>query len=125
LLQVIASVATAIWRMRTKLEGQASAELPAELRHMPRHVQAAWDALAAGDIEIQDPTGQRYVPGMAVQPVTYSPDSSVPPNTIVETLQPAVFWKDILIQRADVILASPADEPGFPAQSIQQEETSK
>ena len=123
LLHVIASVATAVWRMKTKLEAESKAELPAELRHLPRHVQAAWDALTSGEIEIRDHKGDRYDPGMAVHPVTYSPDSSVPPNTIVETLKPTVFWKDVLIQRADVILASPADEPGLQAQ--QQEETSK
>jgi hypothetical protein len=110
LLRTIAVVATALWRIRAKLAAQPVVELPSELRHLPRHIQAAWDALTSGDIEIQDPRGQRYVPGMAVNPVTYSPEPSVLPNTIIETLKPAVFWRGALIQRADVILASPADE---------------
>jgi hypothetical protein len=112
LLQVIAAVATAIWRMRTKLEGQASAELPSALRHVPRHVQAAWDALAAGDIEVQDPTGQRYVPGMAVNPITFQPMEGVGVEVIHETIKPSVFYKDVLIQWADVIVARPLDENG-------------
>jgi hypothetical protein len=108
-LKTIAAVATALWRVRTKLEAESKVVLPSELRHLPRHIESAWDALAAGGFEVQDHKGQLYVPGMAVNPVTYTPDPSVPPNTIVESLKPSLFWKDLLIQRADVILAAPAD----------------
>jgi hypothetical protein len=110
LLRTLASATTALWRVRAKLTGEPKVELPAALRLLPRHVEAAWDALEAGGITVQDPRGQRYDPGLAVNPVTYIPDASVPPNTIVETLKPSVFWKDVLIQRADVILASPAEK---------------
>jgi hypothetical protein len=123
-LQTLAAVATALWRVRTKLGTESSAKLPSELRHLPRHVEAAWDAMASGGFEIQDPRGQRYVPGMAVNPVTYSPEPSIPPNTIVETLKPTVFWKDILIQRADVILASPADGSASHPGSVEPSPTS-
>ena len=81
---------------------------------MPRHIQAAWDALAAGDIEIQDPTGQRYVPGMAVNPITFQPMEGVGTEVIHETIKPSVFYKDTLIQRADVIVARPLDEKDMP-----------
>jgi len=109
LLKTVAAVATALWRVRTKLEAESKAELPSELRHLPRHIESAWDALASGGFEVQDHKGELCVPGMAVNPVTYTPDPSVPPNTIVESLKPTLFWKDRLIQRADVILAAPAD----------------
>ena len=108
-LKTIAAVATALWRVRTKLEAEFKVELPSELRHLPRHIESAWDALASGGFEVQDHKGQLYVPGMAVNPVTYAPVPSVPPNGIVEALKPTLFWKDLLIQRADVILAAPAD----------------
>ena len=108
-LKTVAAIATALWRVRTKLETENKVELPSELRHLPRHVQSAWDALTSGGFEVQDHKGQLYVPGMAVNPVTYAPVPSVPPNTIVEALKPTLFWKDLLIQRADVILAAPAD----------------
>ncbi len=114
LLKVVAAVATAIWRARAKLENQAGVELPSEFRHLPRHVQAAWDALASGGIEIQDLTGQRYVPGMAVNPITFQPMEGVGTEVIHETIKPSVFYKDILIQRADVIVARPIDERDDP-----------
>jgi molecular chaperone GrpE (heat shock protein) len=93
---------------------------------LPRHVQTAWDALEAGGVSVHDPRGERYDPGMAVNPVTYIPDASVPPNTIVETLKPSVFWKDVLVQRADVILAAPAEKTAKDSgSSPPQEETGK
>ena len=109
LLQAIAAVATALWRARMKLEAESKVELPSELRHLPRHIQAAWDALAAGHIEVQDPKGQRYVPGMAVNPITFQPMEGIGTEIIHETLKPSVFYKDILIQRADVIVARPIE----------------
>jgi hypothetical protein len=108
-LKTVAAVATALWRVRTKLKAESKAELPSELRHLPRHIESAWDALASGGFEVKDHKGELCVPGMAVNPVTYTPAPSVPPNTIVESLKPTLFWKDLLIQRADVILAAPAD----------------
>lgn len=112
-LQTLAAVATALWRARTKLASEAKAELPAELRHLPRHIGAAWDALEAGGIQVQDHRDQRYVPGMAVNPITFQPVSGIGCEVIQETLKPSVFYKDILIQRADVIVARPlTDEAG-------------
>jgi hypothetical protein len=112
LLHVIAAVATAVWRARAKLEGQPGVELPREFRHLPRHVQAAWDALVAGGIEVQDPKGQRYVPGMAVNPLTFQPVEGLGSEVISETIKPTVFYKDVLIQRADVIVGQPIDDKG-------------
>lgn len=106
-LQTMAAVATALWRARTKLASEATNELPAELRHLPRHIQAAWDALEAGGIQIQDHKDQRYVPGMAVTPITFQPMAGIGCEVIQETLKPSVFFRDSLIQRADVIVAKP------------------
>ncbi len=110
LLLVIAAVATAIWRARTKLEGQPGVELPSEFRYLPRHIQAAWDALVSGGIEVQDPKGQRYVPGMAVNPLAFQPIEGLGSEVIQETIKPTVFYKDVLIQRADVIVGQPIDD---------------
>jgi hypothetical protein len=112
-MRALAAIATALWRIRTKLEAEPAAVLPSELRHLPRHIQAAWDALAAGHIEVRDPKGQRYVPGMAVIPIAFQPTDGVGVEVIIETIKPSVFFKDILIQRADVIVAQPikADMP--------------
>ena len=106
-IQTLVAVATALWRVRSKLETASTVELPPELRHLPRHIQAAWDALAAGKIEVKDHKGERYVPGMAVNPLAFQPTAGVGSEVIHETIQPSVFYGDTLVQRADVIVASP------------------
>ena len=109
-MKTIATVATAVWRAKTKLDAAAEATLPDELRHLPRHIQAAWDALEAGQIQVDDPTGRRYVPGMAVNTLTIQPLDGITCEVIHETIKPSVYFNDALIQRADVILGRPAVE---------------
>lgn len=109
-LKTLAAVATAIWRAKSKLDAEAEATLPDELRNLPRHIQAAWDALKAGQIQVDDPTGRQYVPGMAVNTLTIQPLDGITCEVIHETIKPSVYFNDALIQRADVILGRPADE---------------
>jgi len=109
-MKTLAGVATAIWRAKLKLDAKSQAELPSELRHLPRHIQTAWDALASGHIQVYDPTGQRYVPGMAVNALTFQPLESTSTEIIHETIKPAVYFRDMLIQRADVIVGRPSGE---------------
>jgi hypothetical protein len=108
-LQTLAAVATALRRVRAKLVPESKAELPPELRHLPRHIEAAWDALVAGHVEVQDPSGQAYVPGMAVNAIAFQPMQGVGAEVIHETIKPCVYYKDTLVQRADVIVAQPLD----------------
>jgi len=109
LLRSMALIATSIWRIRTKLGNGYETNLPSEMRHLPRHIQSAWDALAAAGIEIQDYKGQRYVPGMAVAPISFQPMEGISFEIIQETIKPSIYYKDSLIQRADVIVAQPID----------------
>ena len=109
-MQTLASVATALWRARTKLTEDAQANLPPELRHLPRHIHAAWDALTAGGVQVEDPTGQQYVAGMAVNVLTFQPLEGIDCDTIHETIKPAVYCDDKLIQRADIIVARPPQD---------------
>lgn len=113
-LKTIAAVATAVWRAKSKLDSEASRELPTELRNLPRHVQAAWDALAAGQVQVDDPIGRRYLPGMAVNTLTIQPVEGITIELILETIKPSVYFQDVLIQRADVIVARPAAETEVP-----------
>lgn len=110
-LKTLATVATAVWRAKVKLDAESQAELPDALRNVPRHIQAAWDALAAGQVQIDDPTGQRYVTGMAVNVLTFQPMDGIGSEVIHETIKPSVYFDNRLIQRADVIVARPVTEP--------------
>lgn len=109
-MRTLAAVATAVWRAKSKLNAESQIGLPPELRHLPRHIQAAWDALAAGHIQVHDPTGQRYVPGMAVNALAFQPLEGIGTEVIHETIKPSVYFGDLLIQRADVIVGRPPVE---------------
>lgn len=95
-------------------EAVARSSLPSELRHLPRHVDAAWDALLSAGLIVKDPKGQRYVPGLAVNPVAFQPVDGVDIDIIAETLKPSIQFQSMLIQRADVIVARPPEEPSAP-----------
>ena len=110
MLQMLAAVATALWRVRSKLEDESVNEMPFALRNLPRHIQAACDALKAGGVEVVDPSGQSYVAGMAVTPIAFQPVEGVMVEVIHETIKPTVFYENRLIQRADVIVARPMDD---------------
>jgi hypothetical protein len=114
LLGTLAAVATAVWRVRSRLEAVAPSTLPSELRHLPRHVDAAWDALLSAGFIVKDPKGQRYVPGLAVNPVAFQPVDGVDIDIIAETLKPSIQYQSLLIQRADVIVARPPEESSAP-----------
>jgi hypothetical protein len=105
-LHTLVTISTALWRIKTKLDNETINGLPQQLRHLPRHIQAAWDALSSGAIEIKDPTGKPYVPGMAVNVIAFQPTEGVTFKFILETIKPSIFYRDRLIQRADVIVAS-------------------
>lgn len=113
-LKTLVTVATAVWRAKVKLDSGSQAELPHELRNVPRHIQAAWDALAAGQVQIDDPTGKRYVTGMAVNVLTFQPMEGIGSEIIHETIKPSVYFDNRLIQRADVIVARPVATPNKP-----------
>jgi hypothetical protein len=117
MLQMLAAVATALWRMRSKLADESATEMPFALRNLPRHIQAACDALKAGGVEVVDPSGQSYVAGMAVTPIAFQPVEGVLVEVIHETIKPTVFYKNRLIQRADVIVARPMDDGSMATQT--------
>lgn len=106
-VRTIAAVATAVWRAKTKLDSESRAKLPTELQNLPRHIQAAWDALAAGEVQVDDLTGEHYVPGMAVNILAFQPLEGIASEVVHETIKPSVYFKNMLIQRADIIVARP------------------
>lgn len=105
--RLIADVATGLWRIRKKVLPDGAGEPPEGMRSVYRHVEAVWDALTAAKVEIRDHTNERYVTGMALKVIAFQPVPSVQVETILETIKPSVFHQDRLIQRGEVIVATP------------------
>ena len=107
LVMGIGNIATALWRVRTRLSQTEASELPNGLRNLPRHVDSAWDALRAAHVAVKDQTEEKYVPGMALEVIAFQPTAGLGTEVIQETIKPSVFFKDKLIQRGQVIVGTP------------------
>jgi len=115
LLGLVANVATGLWRARKRMLPDGQAEPPDELRGAYRHVEATWDALISAKVEVRDHTGERYVPGMALKVIAFQPTRGVALEVIDETIKPSVYYGNLLIQRGEVIVATPDQEPSAAA----------
>lgn len=109
--RLIAQTATGLWRVRRRTLPEGAVERPDEMRQVRRHVEATWDILTQGMVEIRDHIGEKYVTGMALKVVAFQPTPGVQRETIVETIRPSIFYKDTLIQRGQVIVATPLSRP--------------
>ena len=107
LYRLIAHVATGLWRIRRKMVSEGAADLPAEMAAACRHLEATMDVLKDGKVEIRDHANEKYVTGMALKVVAFQPTPGIQFEMIAETIRPSVFYRGALIQRAEVIVATP------------------
>lgn len=104
LLDTLCDVTTGLWRLANRLD-----ELPDDPagRAVRRHAQSAQAALAAAGLETRDPTGEPYHTGQAMHVLEFQPVTDRDEETVLETIKPAIYLKDTLVQRAQVIVALP------------------
>ena len=104
LLDTLCDVATGLWRMGNRLD-----ELPDDAagRAVRRHAQSAQAALLAAGLETRDPTGEPYHTGQAMHVLEFQPGTDRDEETVLETIKPAIYLRDTLVQRAQVIVALP------------------
>ena len=110
LLPWIGEMATALWRMKRKMENmEKTAMEEKDSKALRRHCEAAWDSLIGGGVEVKDHTGDRYVAGMAVKVMTFQPTPSTQIERIIETIRPTVYFRGALVQRGEVVVATPSE----------------
>jgi len=107
MIGLLADIATCLWRMRDKFKKINIDDLPDEITKANRHLESIWDTLKSAKVEIRGHTNEKYVPGMALKVIAFQPTSSVQTEKIAETIKPSVFYKDILIQVGEVVVATP------------------
>ncbi|MFB9907496.1 hypothetical protein [Allokutzneria oryzae] len=98
----LADVATAVWRLSTKLADESS---PAR-----RHAQTAMDALAEAGIEVQSYRDQGFDPGLAIRVLAFQPRPGLARETIVETVRPTIYLHGKVIGMGEVIVGTPVSE---------------
>jgi len=109
LLQVIASLATEVWRIQKYFKcNSCQISDPQDITKVARRIQAITGILKGGNIDVQDYDGQKHVVGLnKVNMVDQVKKQGINQDIIEETIKPSICYKGTLIQRADVIVAIP------------------
>lgn len=107
-LKFLAEIATQLWRLRRKMLKQGT-EVPVEGMESPyRHVSALWDTVIQEGIEVSDPINRTIDPGMALKILTFQPMPGITKEAVIETIRPSIYFRDRLIQMAEVVAGRPA-----------------
>jgi hypothetical protein len=113
LIRAFAAMATNAWRAKRKiLDVETGEPRTDELKRIYRHIEAIIDALGDCGITIEDFDKRRYDTGMAVNVVSAEDRIGCKREEIIETVKPTVRKDGTMIQRADVIIATPKAEEG-------------
>jgi hypothetical protein len=103
----MASLATQVWRARSRIIDPATGEPREEMRRVHRHVEGAFESLAEMGLVINDWMNQPYDSGLPVKVLTFQPASDVQRDTVLEATRPTVIWKERLLQMGEVIVGIP------------------
>lgn len=119
LMKTLLETANCIWYLKTKFhkrdwnDAGVTDEDPRVRRALSK-INHARQALEQIKVEIQDPTNQRYHPGMehSMTPVQFIPKEGITYEFVESTVTPIVYFNDKIIQRGEVFIAVPPPEPG-------------
>lgn len=106
---LFARIGTHLWRLRSKLIEPGAQAPRDEFKRAYRHLEAAWDALAETGVEVIDPSGRPFDPGLSLKAVAFQPVPGLPRATVIETLKPTILLKGLLIQTGEVIVGTPEE----------------
>lgn len=110
-LKFLADVATGIWRMRRNMvprgtDRMLDARPLEEMRKPFRWLQSTWDTLNERGLEIQDHTGDRYIPGQSLKAI-FEAHPDLREDTIIDTIRPTVYFEGKIIQMGEVVVGTP------------------
>jgi hypothetical protein len=103
-------LATRLWRVRQNLEKPGSGEPFDEVQRGYRHLERLFSNLERLGIRVVDKTGEFYDPGMALKIVSSEPMDGIGREVIKETIEPAIYRDNRLIQQAQVVIGVPSNK---------------
>jgi hypothetical protein len=104
----ITDLVTRLWRVRQCLRKPGSEEPVEGTDRGYRHLERLFSNLEQSGIRIMDKTGTFYDPGMATTVVSSEPMDGIGREIIKETVRPAIFRGDRLIQTSQVVVGIPS-----------------
>ena len=110
----MADLATRLWRIREKMLDPGTGQPLKSVERSYRHLERLIAELEDKGIRIEDKTGDPYDPGMAVKVVSSEPTEGILRELVKETVEPAVYREDRLIQPAQIVVGTPSASASDP-----------
>lgn len=102
-------IASAAWKLRQKVIDPITREPKEEMRSLLRYVDAIWDSLSQVGLEIQDHTNQPFDSGQSLEVLAFQPTPGILRETVLETVKPTIYLKELRLQMGQVIVATPQE----------------
>jgi hypothetical protein len=110
LVSLLVEVATNAWKGQLRLAKWPGEELPAERRRLERNFESILSSLEGFGVRVKDHTGEAYDYGQALKVVASQPQDGIAREVVTETIRPTVYWREHIIQRGEVVIATPQEE---------------
>jgi hypothetical protein len=104
---LLADVATNAWKGQVRLSKSTCDELSTERKRLERNFESILSSLERFGVQVTDHTGQLYDYGQALKVVAAQPQEGIAKEVVTETIRPTVHWREQLIQRGEVVIATP------------------
>jgi len=106
----LAEVATNAWKGQLRLASWPGDELLAERKRLERNLESILVGLESFGVRVKDHTGEAYDYGQALKVVAAQPQDGIEREVVTETIRPTVYWREHIIQRGEVVIATPHEE---------------
>jgi hypothetical protein len=106
-MDLLAAVATRLWRMRQKMLAPGTAQPAEPMRGVWRDLESVWDQLTQAGLEVLDHTGEPFDSGLSLKVLAFQPTAGLEREVILETLKPTVYFNKQRIQIGEVIVGRP------------------
>lgn len=106
-LKAMADIATNVWKAKIKML-DSSGETREEMKRVYRHVEGVMESFKEIGLEVKDHTGDAFDYGLPLNVVTTQPTQGITKESVIETIKPTVYWQKQILQRGEVVIATPA-----------------
>lgn len=107
-IKTLAAIATYAWKSKSRLKDAGSVEDGGILSRVNGDIGRIWKVLVDDlGLEIKDHTEEVFDYGMPLKVVTTQPTADITKERVIETIKPTIYWRNKIIQRGEVVIATP------------------
>ncbi len=107
-IKAMADIATNVWKAKSKMLDSGSGEVREEMKRVYRHVEGALENFRDIGLEVKDHTGDAFDYGLPLNVVTTQATQGITRESVIETIRPTIYWQQQVIQKGEVVIATPA-----------------